>query len=98
MNNNNVLACHELAKIYSDGASKIEVLKQIDLEVSAAEMIAIVGTSGSGKSTLLHLLGVLDKPSKGEVILNGKKLQKLSEIEKCKLRNSSLGFVYQFHH
>jgi len=96
--NNPVLACYGLAKSYLDGVSKIDVLRQVDLEVSAAEMVAIVGTSGSGKSTLLHLLGGLDKPTQGQVILNGKNIQDLSETEKCKLRNQSLGFVYQFHH
>lgn len=96
--NNPVLACHGLAKSYSDGTSKIDVLRQIDLEVYESEMIAIVGTSGSGKSTLLHLLGGLDKPTEGQVILNGKDIHQLSEREKCRLRNNNLGFVYQFHH
>jgi len=93
-----VLACHGLAKSYSDGTSKIDVLRQIDLEVNESEMIAIVGTSGSGKSTLLHLLGGLDKPTQGQVMLNGNDIHQLSEKEKCKLRNHNLGFVYQFHH
>lgn len=96
--NNPVLACYGLQKSYLDGVSKIDVLKQIDLEVNAAEMVAIVGSSGSGKSTLLHLLGGLDKPTSGHVMLNGKNIQELSEKEKCKLRNNHLGFVYQFHH
>lgn len=98
MNNFPVLHCQGLAKTYLDGASKIEVLKQINLTVNAAEMVAIIGASGSGKSTLLHLLGGLDKPSEGTVFLNGKNLYQLSEIEKCQLRNHCLGFVYQFHH
>jgi lipoprotein-releasing system ATP-binding protein len=96
--NEPVLTCHKLAKSYLDGVSRIEVLRQIDLTVQSAEMIAIVGSSGSGKSTLLHLLGGLDKPTHGHVILNGKNLQHLSEKEKCRLRNHHLGFVYQFHH
>ncbi|MBV9575414.1 MAG: lipoprotein-releasing ABC transporter ATP-binding protein LolD [Gammaproteobacteria bacterium] len=98
MNNFPVLHCQDLAKVYLDGTAKIEVLKQINLTVHAAEMIAIAGSSGSGKSTLLHLLGGLDKPSQGNVFLNGKNLNQLSEVEKCKLRNQCLGFVYQFHH
>lgn len=81
-----------------DGASKIEVLQHMNLEVNHSEIVAIVGVSGSGKSTLLHLLGGLDQPTSGEVILDGKNLQKLSEVEKCRLRNRHLGFVYQFHH
>lgn len=96
--NKPVLACHELAKFYTDGASKIEVLSQMNLEVGPSEMVAIVGTSGSGKSTFLHLLGGLDKPTQGNVLLNGKDLHKVSEAEKCRLRNRYLGFVYQFHH
>lgn len=96
--NSPVLACYDLAKSYLDGASKIDVLKRVDLEIKAAEMVAIVGASGSGKSTLLHLLGGLDKPTQGRVMLNGKNLQQTSEREKCRLRNHYLGFVYQFHH
>jgi len=95
---NSILACYELAKSYNDGAAIIDVFSQIDLEVKSSEMIAIVGNSGSGKSTLLHLLGGLDKPTSGQVFVNGKDLAKLSETEKCSLRNHSLGFVYQFHH
>lgn len=93
-----VLACHGLGKTYSDGAHHVEVLRQMDLEINAGEMVAIVGASGSGKSTFLHLLGGLDKPTSGEVILNGQNIQKLSETEKCRMRNCYLGFVYQFHH
>jgi len=93
-----VLACYGLAKSYTDGASKIDVLRHIDLEVGPAEMVAIVGNSGSGKSTLLHLLGGLDKPTHGQVMLNNNNLHKISEVEKCRLRNHYLGFVYQFHH
>lgn len=96
--NNCVLACYQLAKTYSDGTSKIEVLKQIELEVKPAEMVAIIGTSGSGKSTLLHLLGGLDRPTQGRVIIKGKNIHECSEDEKCRLRNQNLGFVYQFHH
>ncbi|MBX3708859.1 MAG: lipoprotein-releasing ABC transporter ATP-binding protein LolD [Gammaproteobacteria bacterium] len=95
---NPVLACYSLAKSYLDGTSKITVLHHVDLEVNHAEMVAIVGASGSGKSTLLHLLGGLDKPTQGQVVLNGKNIQQLSEREKCQLRNKYLGFVYQFHH
>lgn len=96
--NNPVLACHGLAKTYAEGTAKIDILHQIDFAVSPAEMVAIVGSSGSGKSTLLHLLGGLDKPTHGKVFLNGKNIHTLSEVEKCRLRNRCLGFVYQFHH
>ncbi len=96
--NKYVLECHDLARSYSDGASRIDVLMKMNLSVVPGEMVAIIGTSGSGKSTFLHLLGGLDKPSSGRVMLNGSNLHKVSEVEKCRLRNLYLGFVYQFHH
>ncbi|MCE3238913.1 MAG: lolD 1, partial [Gammaproteobacteria bacterium] len=96
--NNNILECVGLSKIYQDATTKLEVLKQINLQVQTSELIAIVGHSGSGKSTLLHLLGGLDKPTQGKVILAGKNLAQVSEKEKCYLRNHYLGFIYQFHH
>lgn len=96
--NNVVIACSSLAKSYSDGANHVKVLSHVDLEVKPAELVAIVGNSGSGKSTLLHLLGGLDKPTAGNVMVAGKQVAKLSEHAKCHLRNHYLGFVYQFHH
>lgn len=96
--NDSIIACTDLAKIYKDGASEVNVLRKINLEVKKGELIAIVGTSGSGKSTLLHLLGGLDKPSFGSINIAGKPLSELSEKQKCHLRNHYLGFVYQFHH
>ncbi len=96
--NKPVLTCEGVAKTYTDGASNIEVLSEIDLSVAAGEMVAIVGSSGSGKSTFLHILGGLDHPTKGKVTLNNKNLHEVSEEEKCRLRNRYLGFVYQFHH
>jgi lipoprotein-releasing system ATP-binding protein len=95
---NPILECRKLAKSYHEGTHTIDVLEEIDLKVSASEMVSIVGNSGSGKSTLLHLLGGLDKPSSGQVLINGQDVMKLSEVERCKLRNNTLGFVYQFHH
>ncbi|MES1987149.1 MAG: lipoprotein-releasing ABC transporter ATP-binding protein LolD, partial [Pseudomonadota bacterium] len=76
----------------------VAVLNGIDLNVSAGEQIAIVGTSGSGKSTLLHLLGGLDAPTSGEVRILDQNLAAMSEAKKGEIRNQSLGFVYQFHH
>jgi lipoprotein-releasing system ATP-binding protein len=96
--NNIVLACHGVSKTYTDGAAPVEVLRHMDIQIAAGEMVAIVGTSGSGKSTFLHLLGGLDKPSSGRIVLNGQNIQELNEIDKCKLRNQHLGFIYQFHH
>jgi len=96
--NNFVIECSALSKTYDDGACKVEVLKNINLQVKSSELIAIVGNSGSGKSTLLHLLGGLDKPSTGQVNIAGQNVATLAEKEKCNLRNKYLGFVYQFHH
>ena len=76
----------------------MRVLENINIEVARGEIVAIIGSSGSGKSTLLHLLGGLDAPTAGEVRVQGRPIQSLSETERGDLRNSALGFVYQFHH
>ena len=93
-----ILSASGLAKTYGKGPTAVEVLKEIDLQVSASEKVAIVGSSGSGKSTLLHLLGGLDTPSAGTVMLAGENLRQLSVSKLDRLRNHSLGFIYQFHH
>ncbi|MBJ7379823.1 MAG: ABC transporter ATP-binding protein [Polynucleobacter sp.] len=93
-----VLKASSLAKTYGQGATAVEVLKDVHLELHAGEKVAIVGSSGSGKSTLLHLLGGLDAPSKGDIYLTGNHLAKLSASELDRIRNHQLGFIYQFHH
>ena len=93
-----VLVARDLAKTYGQGATAVEVLKAVNLEIAASEKVAIVGASGSGKSTLLHLLGGLDIPSAGSIFLNGSNIQQLSVAKLDRLRNQSLGFIYQFHH
>ena len=93
-----VLSARGLAKTYGVGVTAVEVLKSIDLDIAPSEKVAIVGSSGSGKSTLLHLLGGLDSPTAGSVTLAGSPLKGLSTAKLDRLRNKSLGFIYQFHH
>jgi lipoprotein-releasing system ATP-binding protein len=93
-----VLTCRELTKVYGLGDVAVPVLKGIDFEVRRGESVAIVGQSGSGKSTLLHLLGGLDAPTSGTVVLLDREIARLDPAEQGRLRNQHLGFVYQFHH
>lgn len=98
MNDSIILQCQQLSMRYQQGDLDVEVLKGVDLAIKAGERVAIMGASGSGKSTLLHLLGGLEKPTNGRVVLDGELLNKISAAKLSKLRNSSLGFIYQFHH
>jgi len=93
-----VIQCSQLTKRFTDGGLDTEVLNDINLSITKGDKIAIVGSSGSGKSTLLHLLGGLDEPSSGKVEIHGQDINALSVNSLSKLRNQSLGFVYQFHH
>ena len=93
-----VLECLDLGKTYTEGPQCLEVLRQISLQVKRGEQLAILGSSGSGKTTLLNLLGGLDLPSRGRVIIAGQDLAEVDERERGRLRNLYLGFVYQFHH
>lgn len=92
-----ILECKKLTKRYQ-GELDVEVLKGVDLAITVGERVAIMGVSGSGKSTLMHLLGGLDKPTSGEVILNGVNLNSVNSTKLAQLRNKSLGFIYQSHH
>lgn len=88
-----------LCKDYREGSGEaLQVLKNINFTISSGKTAAIIGSSGSGKSTLLNLLGGLDKPTSGHVLLNGENLFTVNEKSRCVARNQHLGFIYQFHH
>jgi lipoprotein-releasing system ATP-binding protein len=93
-----VLICQQVSKSYRQGALAVDVLRNVNFQINARERVAIVGASGSGKSTLLNILGGLDVPDSGDVSVAGERLSNLSADERGRLRNRSLGFVYQFHH
>jgi lipoprotein-releasing system ATP-binding protein len=94
-----VLEARDLVKSYRGGdGGVIHVLSGVNLSVARGEMVAIVGASGAGKSTLLHVLGALDAPSRGTVVLNGKPIAGRSDEELAAIRNATVGFVFQFHH
>ncbi|MDQ7091150.1 MAG: lipoprotein-releasing ABC transporter ATP-binding protein LolD [Methylococcales bacterium] len=98
MSNHVILECKGLTKYYQQGGLDVSVLKGVDLTIQAGARVAIMGASGSGKSTLLHLLGGLEKPTSGSVILDSVNLATIKASKLAKLRNQSLGFIYQFHH
>lgn len=93
-----VLICQHVSKSYRQGALAVGVLRDVNFRINTRERVAIVGASGSGKSTLLNILGGLDVPDAGEVSVAGERLSHLGADERGRLRNRSLGFVYQFHH
>ena len=93
-----VLKCDNVSKSYKDGQLNVNVLNQLRLEVLEGQSVSIIGSSGSGKSTLMHILGGLDKPTSGRVVLMGQDLSQLGQKQLGLLRNQYLGFVYQFHH
>jgi lipoprotein-releasing system ATP-binding protein len=94
-----VLEAHDLHKTYVGGdGGVINVLMGVDIALARREMVAVVGASGAGKSTMLHVLGALDKPSRGYVVIGGEPVNGLDEEQLASLRNRSVGFVFQFHH
>jgi len=96
--NDGVLICRSIVRQFREGDSTLEVLSGVDLVVRESERLAIIGTSGSGKTTLLQIMGGLDDPTSGEVLVNGQSIANIDEKDKSALRNQFIGFVYQFHH
>jgi lipoprotein-releasing system ATP-binding protein len=94
----NILSVKYISKNYSIGKNTIEVLRGVSLDLDEGQIAAIVGESGAGKSTLLHILGMLDRPTTGHVMLNGEELSGKSDFELAKYRNKQVGFIFQFHH
>ncbi len=96
MSENALYRVTDLWKSYSNGTRQVEVLKGIDLSVHSGESIAITGPSGVGKSTLMHILGLLDRPVRGQILLDGQDILRLGENERARVRNKRVGFVFQF--
>ena len=95
---NNLLSVCDLHKSFFEGGVEIQVLRGLNLDLAEGERLAVVGESGVGKSTLLHILGTLDRPTKGKIIFAGKELPLNDEAALCKFRNREIGFVFQFHY
>jgi lipoprotein-releasing system ATP-binding protein len=93
-----LLRAENLHKTYRRHANRVEVLRGLSLDVGAGEFLSVVGASGSGKSTLLHLLGTLDRPDRGEIRLEGRRIDNLPARERDRLRNGTFGFIFQFYH
>ena len=97
-NDNNLLTCKNVSKVYFQGNETIEVLRNINIDIASHSKLAIIGSSGSGKSSLLNILGTLDKPTKGDIFINNSNITNLSDRNLSKIRNKNIGFVYQAHH
>jgi len=93
-----ILQAKNICKSYSNGKTQLSVLQDFSLDVEVGEIITIMGQSGSGKSTALNILGTLDHPDSGELILGGKRVHTMEENELAAIRNGDIGFVFQFHH
>ena len=95
---NNIIECQSLGFSYTEGNKETAVLNNLDFILSPGETVAILGKSGCGKSTLLNLIGGLEKPSSGSVLINGINISEINEESRTQLRAKTFGFVYQFHH
>ena len=94
----NLIQVRGLSKSFSNGGIRIDVLKDLDFDLPAAETVAIVGASGIGKSTLLHIIGTLDRPDSGQLLFKGEDIFSYDAVKLARFRNESVGFVFQFHH
>jgi len=94
----NLIEAIQVHKSFKTEAGQLNILRDINLTIAEGEMLGIIGASGAGKSTLLHILGALDKPSSGKVLFQGKDVFSLDDTRLAEFRNSSIGFVFQFHH
>ena len=94
----NLIEAIQVHKSFKTEAGELNILRDINLKIADGEMLGIIGASGAGKSTLLHILGALDKPSSGKVLFQGKDVFSLDDARLAEFRNSSIGFVFQFHH
>ena len=92
-----ILKVENLCKVYGKGDNKVEALKGVNLSINKGEFVAIIGPSGSGKSTLLHLLGGLDRPTSGQVIIDGESIYKYNEDKLAIFRRRKIGFIFQFY-
>jgi lipoprotein-releasing system ATP-binding protein len=96
--NHPMIRIADLHKSFIMGSQELTVLKGIDLEIPRGQMVAVVGASGAGKSTMLHIMGMLDRPTKGTVYFDNQDLFQMSEAQQAEFRNRRIGFVFQFHH
>lgn len=93
-----LLDVRDLRRSFSQGGETLEILKGVNMQIAEGEMVALVGPSGAGKSTLLHQIGLLDRPSSGEIYIDGHEAGRLNDFERTRLRRDFIGFVYQFHY
>ena len=93
-----IIEISQLSQYFQQGQTRLEILKDVSLKITAGEMVGLVGPSGSGKSTLLHLAGLLERPSGGKIIYMGQDCELMTDHQRTKLRLHEIGFIYQFHH
>ncbi len=96
--NNGLVLAKNISKTHISNESRVEILRDVELELAAGETVAIVGASGIGKSTLLQILGTLDRPDSGTMWFRGRNIFRLDPLQLARFRNTSIGFVFQFHH